>query len=150
MPLASLAARLDPGRRYALEAVGQLAGETGLHVYLVGGPVRDALLGMPVLDLDFSVEGDATAFAGRLSERLGARLTVHRRFGTATVDADGCRIDLVTARSEAYPGPGALPVVSPGSIDDDLARRDFTVNAMALPVSADGDDVIDPFGGRTT
>ena len=145
--LASLAACLDDGRRSALEAVRLLAEEADRHVFLVGGPVRDALLGMPVLDLDFSVVGDATAFAGLLAKRVNGRLTVHPRFGTATVEATGCRIDLVTARSETYESPGALPKVRQGSLADDLARRDFTINALALPVSADGDGVTDPFGG---
>ena len=145
--LDSLAAGLEPGRRTALKVVRQLAEEAELRVFLVGGPVRDALLGMPVLDLDLSVVGDATVLASSLANRLDGNLTVHQRFGTATVNAEEVRIDLVTARSETYESPGALPLVQPGSIDDDLARRDFTINAMALPVSADSTFVVDPTGG---
>ena len=145
--LTSLAACLDDGRRSALDAVRRLAEESGLRVFLVGGPVRDAILGMPVLDLDFSVEGDATSFATRLGQQLNGRVSVYQRFGTATIDAPGCRVDLVTARKETYQGPGALPEVKQGTLADDLARRDFTVNAMALPLSTDGEGVIDPAGG---
>ena len=145
--LDSLTAGLETGRRSALEAVRQLAEEAELRVFLVGGPVRDALLGMPVLDLDLLVVGDATVLASRLADRLDGNLTVHQRFGTATVNAAEVRIDLVTARSETYESPGALPLVQPGSIEDDLARRDFTINAMALPVSADSTLVVDPTGG---
>ena len=147
LSLDSIAAGLDAGRRSALEVVRHLAEEEGVRVFLVGGPVRDALLGMPVLDLDFSVAGDATAFASSLRDRLDGRLTVHPQFNTATVNSQGVRVDLVTARSETYRNPGALPIVKPGSIGDDLVRRDFTINAMALPVSPEGTSVLDSSGG---
>ena len=138
---------LDAKLRTALETVCQVAGEAGLPVYLVGGPVRDALLGVPVLDLDFSVVGDAVALAKRLSARIGGHITAHARFGTATVTVAGTRIDLVTARRETYAGPGHLPLVQPGSIEDDLARRDFSIDAMALRLLPDGEGLIDPLGG---
>ncbi len=118
-----------------------------MAVYLVGGPVRDALLARPVMDLDFSVEGDAMALGAMVARRLGGECTGHRRFGTATVQAGDIRIDLVTARRETYPGPGRLPEVVPGGIADDLARRDFTINAMALPVWPREGGLIDPMGG---
>ena len=143
----SFAACLEEGQRRAFEAVRRLALEMGVAVYLVGGPVRDALLGAPVLDLDFAVEGDAPALARQLSAGLNGRVTIHERFGTATVSAQGIRADLVTARRESYPSPGRLPLVTPGSINDDLARRDFSVNAMALPLSANGGSLLDPLGG---
>ena len=143
----TLSACLEEGERRAFEAVRRLALETGVAVYLVGGPVRDALLGAQVLDLDFAVEGDAPALARQLSERLNGRVTIHERFGTATVSAQGIRTDLVTARRESYPSPGQLPRVTPGSIKDDLTRRDFSVNAMALPLSSDDGSLLDPLGG---
>ena len=143
----ALSACLEEGQRRAFEAVRQLALEAGIAVYLVGGPVRDALLGAKVLDLDFAVEGDAPDFARRLSEGLDGRVTTHERFGTATVSAREIRTDLVTARRESYPSPGQLPLVTPGSINDDLARRDFSVNAMALPLSPSDGFLIDPLGG---
>lgn len=143
----ALSAYLEEGQRRAFEAVRRLALETGVAVYLVGGPVRDALLGAPVLDLDLAVEGDAPALARQLSEGLNGRVTIHERFGTATVSAGGGRTDLVTARRESYPSPGRLPLVTPGTINDDLARRDFSVNAMALPLSPSDGFLLDPLGG---
>lgn len=113
----------------------------------MGGPVRDALLGRPVKDLDFSVEGDAPALAQRLAAELAGQTIVHPRFGTATVVADGLRIDLVTARCETYAHPGALPRVTPSDIRHDLARRDFSINAMAIPLAGDPSLVLDHWGG---
>lgn len=131
-----------------LGRVQRLADEAGVSAYLVGGPVRDQLLGLPLQDLDISVVGDAVALAARLADVVGGRLTVHRRFGTATVDAQDATVDLVTARRETYHRPGSLPDVQPGSITDDLARRDFTVNAMAVPLSGNLGQLVDPHGGQ--
>ena len=97
-------------------------------VWVVGGTVRDVLLGAEPLDLDLVVEGPLAAVTGAIG---GEVVAVHDRFGTATVHAAGRTVDLVRARRERYPAPGALPEVEPGSLDDDLARRDFTVNAVA-------------------
>ena len=111
-----------------------LEGETGVSV--VGGAVRDALLGRVPHELDLLVEGDATAVARRVAERMGGVATVHERFGTATVRAAGHTFDLVSARTERYPRPGALPEVELGAtVEQDLARRDFSVNAIAVRVS---------------
>ena len=119
-----------------------------LPAYLVGGPVRDWLLGRPVWgDLDISVEGDAPFLARALAEKVGGRLIVHNRFGTATVECGEDRVDLVTARSEKYPVPGSLPIVEPSTIRDDLARRDFTINAIALPLGGGAESIVDPFDG---
>ena len=116
--------------------------------------MRDALLGLPVVDLDFSVEGDAVALADELIASLGGKGIRHSRFGTATVEfpqndtSEGpVRVDLVSARRESYPTPGQLPVVEPGAISDDLARRDFSFNAMALPVYGRDVELHDPHGG---
>ena len=119
----------------------------GLPVYLVGGPVRDAVLGAPVKDLDFVLLGDALPLAEELARELGGGVTTHPRFGTATVEIDGDRVDVVTARSETYRFPGSLPEVTASSLEDDLARRDFSINALALPLSEDSPEVIDPHGG---
>ena len=143
----SLVAALDERQGAAFAAVRQLAQEAGTPVYLVGGPVRDALLGVPVLDLDFSVVGDALGLALRLQSRLGGRLDRFPTFGTASLSAEGLRVDLVTARRESYGRPGVLPQVMPGSIDDDLARRDFSINAMALLLNAPKGRLLDPLGG---
>ena len=131
-----------------LDNVRRLAGLAGVSAYLVGGPVRDHLLGVPVKDLDICVVGDAPALAARLTDAIGGRLTVHQRFGTASVTTPELTVDLVTARRETYRRPGALPDVSAGSIADDLARRDFTVNAMAIPIDGGIEDLVDPHGGR--
>ncbi len=127
--------------------LADLAQEAEVSIYLVGGPVRDALLGSPVADLDFSVQGDAVAIAKRFAGETGGKITAHPQFGTSTVVADERRVDLVTARREEYPEPGSLPRVTAGSIEDDLARRDFTVNAMALRVWPAGRGILDPVSG---
>src|SRR4051794_25474011 len=132
MPLVNVRERL--GRPAAVTA---LEGEEA--VYVVGGAVRDVLLGRTPHELDFVVEGDAVAVARRAAERLGGRVTVHERFGTATVQASDATFDLAGARRERYERPGALPDVELGaSLAEDLARRDFTVNAIALHL-ADGE-----------
>jgi tRNA nucleotidyltransferase (CCA-adding enzyme) len=97
-------------------------------VRLVGGAVRDLLLERAPRELDLVVEGDVDAAA----VRLGGEITAHDRFGTARVQSDGCAYDLVRARAETYAHPGALPDVRPGTLDEDLRRRDVTVNAIAL------------------
>jgi len=113
-------------------------------VYLVGGAVRDLLLGHRRADVDLMVEGDATALAAE----LGGANSEHDRFGTVKVDVDGHEVDIAGARTEHYERPGALPTVTPtASIEEDLARRDFTINAMAIPLQGEA-RLIDPFGGR--
>jgi tRNA nucleotidyltransferase (CCA-adding enzyme) len=112
-------------------------------VYLVGGAVRDLLLGRPRADVDLVVLGDAAALAAK----LGADPVEHERFATAKATLDGHEIDIARARSESYPHPGALPEVAPASeIETDLARRDFTLNAMALPLQGEL-RLIDPHDG---
>ena len=113
-------------------------------VYLVGGAVRDLLLGRPRADVDLVVVGDAAD----LAERLGGAGTEHERFGTVKVEVDGHELDIASARRESYPHPGALPVVAPADeIEADLERRDFTINAMAIPLG-DEPRLVDPRGGR--
>ncbi|MDX6645033.1 MAG: hypothetical protein QOK40_760 [Miltoncostaeaceae bacterium] len=112
--------------------------------------MRDALLGLPPgRDLDLVVEGDALPIARRLALPLGARLVLHQRFGTAALELPGgVSVDLATARRERYPAPGALPQVEPGTLEEDLARRDLTINAMALAVGgAAAGELRDPHGG---
>jgi tRNA nucleotidyltransferase (CCA-adding enzyme) len=119
-------------------------------VYLVGGAVRDVLLGAESFDVDIAVEGDAIGFARALAGALGGRYTPHEKFGTAVVQyADGNRVDVVTTRTERYHAPGALPAVEPATIAEDLHRRDFTINAMAVSLKqGDFGRLVHPFGGR--
>ena len=125
-----------------LSGLAAQSGEKG-RIYLVGGAVRDVLMGVEITDIDLVTEGDAAVVASGLSEDA----LIHERFGTAEVMVDGIRIDVATARTEIYAFPGALPEVSPASIAEDLARRDFTINAMAIALDKPG-DLLDPHGGR--
>jgi tRNA nucleotidyltransferase (CCA-adding enzyme) len=127
---------------HGLERIREAAGDT--PAYLVGGAVRDLLLGSTDrADIDVVVEGDV----GPIVDALGGEARSHERFGTATVTAGELVADLATARAESYARPGALPEVRPATLADDLARRDFTVNAMAIPLR-DEPQLIDPHNGR--
>jgi tRNA nucleotidyltransferase (CCA-adding enzyme) len=113
-------------------------------VYLVGGAVRDLMLGRGRADIDLVVEGDAE----ELATRLGADVIAHERFGTAKLTLNGHEVDIAGTRSESYPHPGALPVVEPGAdLAADLRRRDFTINAMAIPLRGEP-QLVDPYGGQ--
>lgn len=133
-----------------LRALSESALAAGTRAYLVGGVVRDLLLRRENHDLDVVVEGDACALARSLNERLGGRLRVHEAFQTAALLLEnGPRVDLATARTEHYARPGALPEVSPGGLRQDLFRRDFTVNALAIGLTgSDFGKLTDFFGGR--
>ncbi len=122
----------------------------GDKVYLVGGVVRDMLLGYPSFDIDLVVEGDAMELAQQMAETSQAKLRAHHRFGTARLKYENLTLDLATARKERYTEPGALPIVMPGTLKDDLIRRDFSINAMAISiVSKDYGELIDPYSGRS-
>jgi len=139
-PIESLVAELRRAHP-ELEVVREAASDP---VYVVGGAVRDLLLGRDRADLDLVVEGDAAA----LASRFGAEPLAHGRFGTAKVEIGGHEVDIASARSETYAHPGALPDVSlPAAIEADLGRRDFTINAMAIPLAGDP-RLIDPRGGE--
>jgi tRNA nucleotidyltransferase (CCA-adding enzyme) len=150
--------RLDPQQEARVAAVARLAAELGLEVFLVGGTVRDLLLGRSGPDLDFVTVGDATPLAAAAARELGGRLVRHPAFLTAdVVDGAGGQLDFATARRETYREMAALPVVEPAGLDADLRRRDFTINAMALrlalpgPAAApplDPEGIVDPHGGR--
>ena len=146
-PARTLLGRLPPSAQQALQAARSVAGDASL--YLVGGTVRDALLGAGFKDLDLAVEGGtAERLGGRLQTRLGGALACHVPFGTCTLTLDdGLVIDLATAREEIYDHPGALPDVTPSTVRKDLSRRDFTVNALALRFHPDPPELIDPYGG---
>jgi tRNA nucleotidyltransferase (CCA-adding enzyme) len=147
--------RLPEATRPVLAALRRIAA-SGPRIFLVGGVVREALRTREPIttpDLDVVVEGDAGRVARALAEAVGAApgrgLVEHARFMTASVTtAAGARVDVATARSERYEAPGALPRVLPAAIGQDLGRRDFTVNAMAVDLGAEAFDVLDPYGGR--
>ena len=122
----------------------------GIPVYLVGGFVRDLLLERENRDLDLVVEGDGLGFAGLLSEELDGRVRTHPVFLTAVVvDAEGFHIDIATARSEFYRAPAALPEVQTSALRQDLYRRDFTINTLAIRLGpGEMPELIDYFGGR--
>jgi len=128
----------------------ELADNKGLPVYIVGGMVRDLLLDFKNLDLDIVVEGDGIGFAEDFARIHRAKLIRHRRFGTATaILKPGLKIDIATARKESYPEPACLPQVIPGILKDDLFRRDFSINAMAIKISGnDFGRLVDLFKGR--
>lgn len=142
-----LETRWAPDRLALLRRIREAA--TGRKVYLVGGAVRDLLLERPSYDIDLMVEEEGQEFARVLARELDAHLSIHMPFGTATlILPDGQRIDVATSRSELYSRPGALPDVGPARLEHDLARRDFTVNALAMRVDPEGWGlVLDPFGG---
>ncbi len=169
-----LSAQLPPHARALLDAVCDKATRHGLRAFLVGGTVRDLLLGRPSLDVDIVIEGDAVSLARDIAQATGGGLAKTTEFGTATLtialdslvgahlqvarnaaakkhaapSATTFHLDLATARAETYARPGALPKVSPSTIDADLLRRDFTINSMALQLNgAAPGKLLDPTGG---
>jgi len=171
-PESSVLARLEragdrhrEARRWFLHAAGKIGEGMGAPVYAVGGFVRDLLLGVPapagLPDVDLVVEGDGIAVARRIAEEIGGTLLVHRGFGTASIEAGHApagsgleavplgRIDVASARREHYGAAGALPEVVPAPLTEDLRRRDFSVNAMAVALAPDRfGRLLDPLGGE--
>jgi tRNA nucleotidyltransferase (CCA-adding enzyme) len=132
-----------------LRQLGVLADEQGVALYLVGGVVRDLLLKRENWDLDLTVEGDGIAFARLVADRYEAGLALFERFGTARLTfTDGLKVDIATTRRESYAEPALLPSVQPASIEEDLSRRDFTINAIAVQLNPlQFGRVLDPYGG---
>ena len=132
-----LLSHLSPAMQVHLEQIRVLATSHNTAVYIVGGLVRDLLLGQGSHDLDIVLEGSGLQFAQAIQQKHGGQVTLHPRFGTATwwptaAENGEIVIDFITARSEAYPQPGALPVTQPATLVEDLARRDYTLNALAV------------------
>jgi len=143
--------RASPEQRRALQACVEVAASLRTPIYLVGGAVRDLLLTgkLPKPDLDIVIEGDAIKFAEKLAEKLDRDVRTHPRFLTAEVSLGDSHLDFVTARSERYAEPASLPNVAAADLATDLARRDFTVNSIALALWPDvSGELIDPFGGQ--
>ena len=135
--------------REILDLLRKIGNKARSPICIVGGFVRDLFLGRENLDLDIVVEGDAISFARELGESWGWEIQTHQRFGTATlIQPTQARLDFAGARSETYEYSGALPLVSPGTIEDDLRRRDFSINALAVRLNSEGfGALIDRFGG---
>ncbi len=132
-----------------LKQAGEVTAGRGEAVYLVGGVVRDLLLDKTNIDIDLAVEGDAIAFARELIRDRDGKITIHRQFNTAKIVWHEWSVDLATSRRESYSRPGVLPTVKPSSLDDDLFRRDFTINAMAIDLNPHSyGRLIDPYSGQ--
>ncbi len=131
-----------------MRRAAELAAKQDERLYLIGGAVRDLLLGHKGYDIDLAVEGDAIGLARKLTDPK-SRAEFHPQFGTAKLEMpDGIFIDITSARKETYARPGALPSVLPGNLRDDLFRRDFTINALAVSLnSGDYGELIDCYGG---
>jgi len=142
--------------RDLLERLGAIAGRLGTRSFLVGGPVRDLILGLPSPDLDVAVEDRSREFGTAVAKEFGGRFVYHSRFLTGSVLSPLAsrlsplaHIDITQTRTETYPRPAVLPQVKPASIVADLARRDFSINAMALEITPDSfGTFIDPYHGR--
>ena len=145
-----LLGRLPQERLSLLRELGKLADEEGVSLYLVGGVVRDLLLKRKDWDLDLAVEGDGIAFARLVADRYGAGLAVFERFATARLAfPDGLKMDIASTRRESYAQPAVLPTVQPASIEEDLSRRDFTINAVAVQLNPrQFGRLLDPYGGQ--
>ncbi len=133
-----------------LRTISREAEALDFNVFLVGGFVRDLLLREPNLDLDIVVEGDGISLARHLSVMLGGRMRSHRKFGTAVlILPGGQRIDVASARTEFYERPAALPTVEFSSVRQDLYRRDFSINSMAIALTGESfGELLDYFGGQ--
>jgi tRNA nucleotidyltransferase (CCA-adding enzyme) len=143
-------ARLSPGIKTLFVDLGQTADAMGCTLYVVGGWPRDLLLNRPNFDVDVVVEGDGMAFAEAFVSKKGGRVVSHEQFQTAMIVLeDGCKVDVASARRERYERPGALPTVQSSGIAQDLCRRDFTINSMAIQLNTAGyGRLVDLFGGR--
>ena len=141
--------RLSPAQLDLLRRASKASAGLGVDLYLVGGTVRDILLDRRPLDLDLAAVGDAPDFELGLAEQLDGEVLARSQFGTAKLRIGRADMDIAAARNESYERPGALPTVAPGTIDEDLARRDFSVNAMAVSLNEETwGDLLDPFNGR--
>lgn len=142
--------RLPEGVMSLLRSAGEVAAGLGMKAYLVGGFVRDLVMRIDNLDIDLVIEGDGIAFAEAFSKTHPCRVRSHRKFGTAVlVFPDGFKLDVATARVEYYLEPGALPTVSFSSMKQDLYRRDFTVNTLAIRLDGEGfGELVDFFGAQ--
>ena len=140
---------LRPAELDLLRRASNASADLEIELFLAGGTVRDFLYRRRTADLDIVAAGGGLDFASELAGRLGAEVVAHSQFGTAKLRIEGVEVDLAAARTETYSHSGALPAVSPGTMDQDLARRDFSINAMAVSLGEGSwGDLLDPFQGR--
>lgn len=133
-----------------IRSISGQAQKSEQKVYLVGGVIRDMLLGYPNFDLDLVVEGNAIKLAQQVAELSQLKSVVHPRFQTAKLSYGIFTIDIATARHETYSKPGALPTINPGTINDDLSRRDFSINAMAISLAPENyGELVDIYQGKS-
>ena len=134
--------------RPVFRLVGEVAGERGVRAFVIGGYVRDCLLGRECTDIDIVVEGSGIDFARAVGERCGRQVSYFPSFGTAMLKWHGDEIEFVGARKESYRRESRKPIVENGTLEDDQLRRDFTINALALSLMPDNyGELVDPFGG---
>ncbi|MCC7160013.1 MAG: CCA tRNA nucleotidyltransferase, partial [Ignavibacteria bacterium] len=128
--------------------IAELARKENIQAYLVGGYVRDKLLGNDKTDIDVSIIGDAIDFADKVAAEFGLKLTaIYRKFGTAMLEIEGSKIEFISARKESYRKDSRKPDVVPADLKEDLSRRDFTVNALAVSLNDDNNEIIDLCSG---
>ncbi len=131
-----------------LRVIGEIADSEGIEAYVVGGFVRDYFLGIAKKDLDVTVVGDSLEFAKKVARQFKSKPVVFQKFRTAMVPVDGFRLEFVGTRKEVYEKNSRKPIVTEGTLEDDLKRRDFTVNAMAASLNSSSlGEVIDLFNG---
>lgn len=140
---------MDTQEQRIFNIVSEEARALGVRAFVIGGYVRDTLLGTPGKDIDIVVEGSGIALAERVAARLRTKVTVYRRFGTAMLKKHGIELEFVGARKESYREDSRNPIVESGTLEEDQLRRDFTINAMSFSLQAeDFGRLIDPFGGE--
>lgn len=146
--LVKLKSSAKPKKKSVLNKIIDFFINSKYRAYLVGGYIRDITLGTKPFDIDIVVEGDGISAARQLNRKLKGNLTLYPQFGTASIMLKNKRVDLASARLESYPTPGKLPHIYPSSIINDLNRRDFTINAIAMSISKENfGEIYDPFNG---
>ena len=133
-----------------LKKIGEIADQEKAEVYAVGGFIRDKLLGRECKDIDFVIVGDGPSFARKVAKKMQTKPpTIYQKFGTALVVYKDYNLEFVGARKESYRSNSRKPTVTPADLPTDLARRDFTINALAIGLNKNNfSQIVDPFSGQ--
>jgi len=132
-----------------LRTASEIAGEVGSEVYVVGGFIRDFILGRDVEDIDFMIIGDVVKYARKFANSVGVDdIIIYKNFGTAHFNYQGINLEFVAARKESYSKSSRKPIVAEGTFYDDISRRDFTINTIAMDIKSKNNNIIDIFGGE--